>query len=195
MNYRKIIILPAFFVLSNLIYIGCCKCPDSGNNFFEISNPLVEVYGDNHAVIDDGMVTHVDTVFLQYSFDNKCVAMQKKPFLFLVNEVSACKCNECGFSGPKSKISSISITSDSIYNGLAANSLLNIFFKVQFTSDTNVSIDSLKNFVNAGHNRFSAVRMFTTTKPANDKSQAFSLKINFEDGTALATTSNRIFWM
>lgn len=101
MNYRKIIILPVCFFVSHLIYIGCCKCPDVFERYYEVLNVTVRPFGSGNAVVDNGQVTTVDTLHLVYSFSNKCVAKKNPDLSFLVNSAYACSCVGCGADGLK----------------------------------------------------------------------------------------------
>ena len=193
MNYKKIIILPAFFLLTHIIYIGCCKCEDSNKAFYVINNLTVQTRGSGNAIIDTGTVTNVDSVFLNYNFDLNCTAVHKDPFSFLVNSTYACKCNECGLSGLKTKLAGIDITSDSVYNGIAPNTSLNSLFQVYYYNNNPVSLDSLITLMNTG--RVYSTRLFTTTKPGNSQGHKFKLKMVFTDGRELTVFSKTIYWI
>ena len=193
MSYKKIIILPALFFLSNFLYISCCKCIDAKDHFYEILNMSVRTHGSGNAIIDTGVGTHVDSVYHTYSMGFNCVASQKNPLSFLVNESLACKCVECGSQGLKSKIISLEISSDSIYNSIPANQSLNSFFYVAFNNAT-INLDSLKNLVNDGRNKLYGLQIFTKTKPDNNKGHVFTLKIIFADGRQVMSSTRRIYW-
>ena len=154
----------------------------------------MHVYGSNLVVIDTGIVTHADTVYLDYSFDVHCVAIQKNPFAAFVNLSYACKCDECGSMGLKDSIVSLNITSDTTYNGIEPGSSLNAFFKVVYSLSDTISVDSLKTYVNTNRSRMYAERMFTTTKPGNDKGHIFVLHIVFAGGREVFISSKTIFW-
>lgn len=192
MNYRKIIILPALFILSNLFYIGCCKCYDSGNSFYEINNLYVQAQGSGNAVVDTGAVTHVDSILFIYDVIGKCVASKKNPFGFIVNSAYACKCAECGNGGLKLKVASIDITSDSVYNGIPANNSLKSLFKAAFSYNEYITIDSLETWVNSNHAY--SFRLLTTTKPTNNFGHVFKLKMVFTDGHEVSVSTKRIYW-
>jgi hypothetical protein len=194
MRYKKIIILPALFLLSNFLYISCCKCIESKDHLYTINDFRAGAHGSGLSIIDTGMVTHVDTVYLDYSFYIDCVSGQKNPFTFLVNETMACKCGDCGAEGLKSKILSIDITSDSVYNGIPANTSLNNIFKVYTSFTTTISMDSLKTAVNNNQFKLYSLSAFTTTKPGNNKGHTFTLKIVFADGRQVMSSTRRIYW-
>ncbi|MEO7265590.1 MAG: hypothetical protein ABIW38_11785 [Ferruginibacter sp.] len=194
MSYKKIIILPALFLLSNFLYLSCCKCIESKNHLYTINDFRAGAHGSGQSIIDAGMVTNVDTVYLDYSFYVDCVLQQKNPFAFLVNETMACKCNDCGSEGLKSKIISLDITSDSVYNGIPANTSLNNIFKVFTSFTTSIKLDSLKIAVNNNQYKLYSFSAFTSTKPANNKGHVFSLKIIFADGRQVMSSTRRIYW-
>jgi adenine-specific DNA methylase len=202
MKYKNLLLLPTLFILSNVLYIGCCKCPEITQQFYSILNANVTASGSGNKIIDTGAVTQVDSVFLKYNFTNNCVARVENPLTFLVNTAYAlkCDCDVCGAMGLKNKISSIDITSDSVYNGIAANTSIKQFFKNRFydyqtASYSNISLDSLKAVINA--NKEGALytkEIFTTTKPANSKGHIFKLTIKFEGGKEIAVGTRRIYW-
>ena len=193
MNYKKIIILPALFLLTHILYIGCCKCEDSNKAFYNINSLTVQPRGSGNAIIDTGTVTNVDSVFLNYNFDFRCTASHIDPFSFLVSSTYACKCNECGLGGLKIKLTSIEITSDSLYNGIAPNTSLNSFFQVHYYGNSFISIDSIITLMNTS--RVYSTRLFTTTKPGNNQGHKFNLKMVFTDGRELTISSRTIYWM
>lgn len=160
-----------------------------------INNLTVNSFGSGRAIIDTGLVTNVDSVYLNYNLITDCVASNKNPFASLVNSTYACKCNECGGSGLKSKIVSIEITSDSIYNGIAANTPLNDIFKLKWYNNTVIPIDSFKHEMNETLARIFSMQLFTTTKPGNNKGHVFKLRILFTDGREVSVSSKRIYWI
>jgi hypothetical protein len=190
--YKKIIILPCLFILSNLLYIGCCKCVESKNFYYAINNISASVRGSGQTVIDTGLVTNVDSVFLRYQFDIDCVSSRKNPFSFLVNQTYACKCNECGLSGLKVPISTLEITSDSLYNGIPANNPLNGFFKAVSYDYHLISLDSLK--VLLASDRSYGATFVSTVKPGNNLGHKFKLKMLFTDGRELTASTKTIYW-
>ena len=193
MNYKKIIILPAFFLLTHILYIGCCKCEDSNKAFYNINSLTVQTRGSGNAIIDTGIVTNVDSLFLNYNFDFRCMASHKNPLSFLVSSTYACKCNECGYSGLKTKLVNLEVTSDSIYNGIAPNTSLNSLFQVHYFGNSFISLDSIITLMNTS--RVYSTRLFTTTKPGNSQGHKFKLKMVFTDGRELSVSSKTIYWM
>ncbi|MEO6406436.1 MAG: hypothetical protein ABIO32_13165 [Ferruginibacter sp.] len=151
-------------------------------------------YGSGNAVVDSNMVTQVDTLYLRYSSYINCVAQEQNPFSFLVNKTMACKCADCGRAGLKSKIRSLELTSDSIYNGIPANGSLNSIFKTYYYSNSVITVDSLKNAVNNNGVKLFSLELFTTTKPSNNKGHKLKLKIIFEDGSEVSALTGRLYW-
>jgi hypothetical protein len=200
MRYKKLIIIPAVFILSNILYISCCKCPEVSQPFYTISKINVIAVGSAKAIIDTGAITTVDSVFLNYNFINNCVAKAENPFAFLVNQSYACDCISCGLNGLKNKIDTLEISCDSTYNGIAPNKSLNQFFKVapnaSQTSANNIyGLDSLKTIINSNKDGYASDKtLFTTTKPRNSLRQAFKLRIVFVGGKKLEAITNRIRW-
>ena len=195
MSYKKIIILPALFILSTMVYIGCCKCDDV-LEFSEYKNFIVRAYGSGGAIIDTGAITTTDTVFLQYTPQVNCVAVQKSSLTFLGNETYACKCVGCGRSGLKHKVVSIKISSDSIYNGVPADMPLNNFFKAQlYFGTSSIAIDSLVNIINSRQVPYAPIIFHTSIKPSNSKRHLFKMEMSFQNGNLLTTRSRRIVWL
>ena len=199
MNYRKIIILPALFILSNLLYISCCKCVDSDKGFYIVGGLTVKTSISGTNFIDPGPSTTVDSIFLHYDLNSKCVASHQNPLSFLVNSSYACKCNECGTEGLKHKVASIEITSDSVYNGIAAGAPLNDLFKVQSYGSSYsyayITLNAFKDEINAVDSRIrNVVRMLITTKPGNNLGHSFKIKIIFDDGSVAMVSSQTLYW-
>ena len=196
MNLKKILILPVGFVLTNFLYIACCKCPDP-KSYYEVTTVTVKTLGSGGVVIDNGIPVTTDTVYLNYNFINRCVAKTDVDFSFLVSAAMACKCNECGRSGIKNKLTTIKISSDSVFNGIAANQPLNSFFKVNdlYNSANPFSIDSLINSVNNNYSPLlGTYSLFTKVKPGNTAGHKFTLTMNFVNGTTVSVVTNPIKW-
>jgi hypothetical protein len=194
MNYRKIIIIPALFILSNVVYIGCCKCNDAALNYYNITKLFVTTNGSAKAIVDTGAVTTVDSIFINNDIYRDCVAQSNNNFSFLGNEAMACKCNECGREGLKNKIDSIIITSDSVYQNIAANVSLSNYFKVKQAGNNFISIDSFKNILNTASYASASEQYVITTKPNNSKGHIFKVKMRFADAKILTASTRRIYW-
>ena len=192
MDYKKVIILPLLFFCSTALYIGCCQCMDHSRNFFGVTSVRVQAMGSDQSIVDTGVVTTVDTLYFNYSLMGECVAKTNTDLSFLVNSAAAwsCKCKNCGENGLKTKVSSVTISSDSIYNNVPANQPLNSFFMIEDT----LPFDSLKGILNQSFTPY-AFSLFTKTKPANNKGHVFKLSIRFVDGQTLFADTKRIFWM
>lgn len=195
MPYKKIIILPALFILSTIAYIGCCKC-DNVFDFYDYESFRVNAFGTDGVIIDSGTVTHTDTLYLQYTPQIKCVATAKDPLSFLGNETYACKCQECGRNGLKHKILSIKISADSIYNGIPAGSQLNNLFKAKiFSGGMSIGLDSLQTYLNTQTAIYAPVILYTDIKPGNNKGHIIKTEISFAGGKLISVSSKRFFWM
>ena len=196
MKYKKIIILPALFILSTAAYVSCCGDKPVIYPFYKVTGIGVSTYGSGRAIIDTGAITMVDTIFLNFGFIQDCSVKTKNPFAFLENETFALQCpeNACGNNGIKSKISSLNISSDSLYNSQLSNTSLNNYFKVNYGNSSSVSIDSLIKDINTNRRQLQFDQFFITTKPLNTKAHAFTLKLMFEDGTLLTASTKRIRW-
>ena len=152
--------------------------------------------GSGNTVVDTGVVTTVDSIYLSYDLMGECVAWQNNNFSFLVSQAQAtsCKCNFCGEQGMKNKVAEIVISSDSIYNNIPANQSLNHLFKVETANASTLPFDSVKALINRPPTYY-GFRTFITTKPGNNKGHIFKLKMRFENGEEIFVDSRRITWM
>jgi hypothetical protein len=195
MSLKKLLILPVGFLLSNFLYISCCKCVDSKDHFYKVENANVKPLGSGAVVIDTGIPVTADTVFLNYYLGIDCVAEAKTDFSFLVNGAYACKCQECGSQGLKSKITSVEITSDNAFNGIAANTSLNAFFKVKGDYPApDFVLDSLVSIINRENGIKVYFSVFTKTKPGNTAGHQFKLKMVYANNTTVTSISKPITW-
>lgn len=196
MNYRKIIILPLSFFICHLIYIGCCKCPEVFERYYEVLSATVRPSGSGNAVVDNGQIITVDTLYLTYNFNNKCLAKKNLDLSFLVNSAYACSCRGCGEDGLKNKLSFLQVTSDIIYNGIAPDQSLNSFFKVKrnYSLYEDYSVDSLVKAVNNGYRHLDEVSFFTKVKPGNNAGHQLKLTMAFTNGIVVSVSTNPIRW-
>ncbi|MBL7762578.1 MAG: hypothetical protein JNL23_04050 [Chitinophagaceae bacterium] len=196
MNLKKILLLPAGFLAIHLLYVSCCKCLDTNEPYNEIAQLLVSASGSGNTVVDNGVPTTVDSIRLYYTVYNKCVAYQN-PFSGFVSSAYACDCKGCGYDGLKSKIKSITITSDSIYNGVAAGSSLNDNFKAVSINANNVleyiTIDSLRKYINTV-TYVGNIPIVTGVKPTDFHGHKFTFTIQTEDNKTVMVTTKRINW-
>lgn len=193
---KKLLILPIGFLLTNFLYISCCKCVDVTDQYYEVQAVAVNPLGSSGQVIDNGIPITVDTVYLNYSLIPNCVAHAKPNLSFLVNTATACSCRGCGDKGLKNKMTSLVITSDNDFNGIAANSPLNNFFRVQkdYTSNTDYSIDSLVNYFNRNDGMRSNFTLFTKNKPGNTAGHKLKLTMNFVNSSTVTVLTNPLTW-
>ncbi len=194
---KKLLILPIGFLLTNFLYISCCKCVDSKAPFYKLSSVSVQPRGSAGVLVDNGIPVTADTVFLNYYLTVNCVADARTDLsLFLVNAAYACKCNGCGEQGLKSKLVSIEITSDNLFNGIPANSSLNSFFKVKSDDPTkpDYSINDLIILFNQPVGIKAGFFAFTKVKPGNTLEHRFKLNLVYADNTELTVVTNPIVW-
>lgn len=193
---KKLLILPVGFLFTTFFYIACCKCVDVKELYYEFTNVTVKPLGSGGQIIDNGIAITVDTVYLNYSYVPNCVARQKNNFSFLVNSAYACSCNGCGDRGLKNKLNAVDITSDHVFNGIAANSPLNSFFKAQndFYSNNSYGMDSLLTTLNTDAIYRSRFSLFTKIKPGNTAGHKFKLTMRFANNTIAEVTTNPIIW-
>jgi hypothetical protein len=194
---KKILILPVGFLFTTFLYISCCKCLDSKDHFYEVTRVSVHPSGSGNVLVDNGTPVTADTVFLNYYLTVNCLAGAKPGFSsFLVNGAYACKCNDCGGEGLKSKLLSIEVTSDNTFNGIAANTSLNSFFKVKGDNITvpDYSIDSLIGFFNNNWGIRAGFFLFTKIKPGNTLVHKFKLNMIYANNTSVTVVTNPIVW-
>ena len=194
---KKIIIIPFVFLLIHFLYIACvCNCPDIKEKYYKVTDITVKSFADDNVVIDSGIVT-TDTITLKYDFVRDCLVYHENPFSAFVNTTLACKCGGCGGKGIKSKIKTLEITSDSVYNGIPANTSLNNIFKVKswnyFNLYDNKTLDTVKTFINDRYG-FELLSLFSIVKPLDAKGHRFTLKLVTEDNVIKTATTKQIFW-
>ena len=195
MNYRKIVILPGLFILSTVVYLSCCPKTEVFL-FYKITGIGASAYGSGRAVVDTGLVTTVDSIYLNYGFIRDCAKNSTNPASFLMNQSFALSCPGaiCGEQGIKNKIQSIKISSDSVYNNLPANTPLNNYFKVNLANNSFTGIDSLVVLVNDNKRQLQWEQFVITTKPSNNRGHVFKLDLQFLDGSIFTASTKRIFW-
>jgi hypothetical protein len=196
MNLKKLLILPVGFILTNFMYIACCKCPAITSHYVELINIGVNPLGSGNAIIDKGTPTTVDTIYLNYSLNTNCVVKQKNNFSFLVNTANACDCISCGDKGLKNGLVSFNITSNNIYNGIPADQPLNALFSVKrnYYLNSDYSIDSLTRLIKSDNFINYNYTFFTKTKPGNTSGHKFTLTMSFVNGSAVTSVTNPIIW-
>jgi hypothetical protein len=192
---KKILILPVGFLITTFLYISCCKCLDPKGDFYEVARASVRPEGSGGVLVDNGMPVTADTVFLNYYLTVNCVAQIKPAFSFLINSAYACSCG-CGEQGLKSKLLSIELTSDNVFNGIAANTSLNSLFKVKgdVSNAPDFSIDSLVTLFNGNDGIRPGFDLFTKSKPGNTLNHKFTLNMVYANNTVVTVVSNPIKW-
>jgi hypothetical protein len=137
---KKIIILPALFILTHILYIGCCKCMPDASLFKDVTSMRVFEYGDKNFFSRDS-VKVIDSFIASININYNYVTKNKlNPFSALVNSAYAWSCNCGGIItdlGFKHKIDSITITSNSNFNGITSGNNLAQFFSASYASRTN----------------------------------------------------------
>jgi hypothetical protein len=198
MNLKKILILPVGFLFTNIMYIACCDCKPTNKPYYQAVNLLLKPSGSNYTVVDNGTPVNIDSLYLDCMFYSDCVTSSKNDFSFLINTATACKCNGCGNEGLKSKVTSIEITSDNIYNGISPNSSLNNLFKTydKYTlrSNINITIDSVISLINTNQMRLSNLNLYTKIKPGNTLGHQINLKATFANGSTFSSKTKSIYW-
>lgn len=196
MSLKKLLILPVGFLFTTFIYISCCKCTDVQTPFYLVRNASVNPLGSGGVLIDNGTPVTADTIFLNYYLSVNCIAEAKTDFSFLVNGAYACKCPECGGQGLKSKLLTIEITSDNVFNGIAAGNSLNSFFKIKadYVSMPDFNIDSLVNNFNTQGGIRTGFSVFTKTKPGNTFAHKLKMNMVFANSTVVTVFTKPITW-
>ncbi|RZM19576.1 MAG: hypothetical protein EOO88_37670 [Pedobacter sp.] len=170
---------------------------EHSKNFYKVTSAIVQARGSNYSVIDTGVVTTVDTIYLSYNFLGECVVKNNIDLSFLVNTAQAwsCKCDGCGEKGLKHKVEAISISSDSVYNNIPANQPLNSLFKFYTGPASSLPFDSIMPYLNRPGGPYYGTDIFITQKPVDAKGHIFKLSIRYADGQTLFTDTRRITWM
>jgi hypothetical protein len=195
---KKIIILPIGFILTNVLYTACCNCKPVKNHFFSVQNLTISAAGSGNKVVDNGNTVYMDSLYLETTFNVTCVAAHQNPFSFLVNSAYACSCENCGDQGLKSALTSVEITSNNTYNGIAAGNSLNQFFKTynkyHSSYSPGLSIDSMTTLINSNKIAITSFNLYTQTKPGNTSGHQLQVKTSFANGSVFTTKTKAIFW-
>lgn len=198
MHLKKLLLLPFGFVFTNFLYIACCNCKPVNKKYYEAVNLLLTPSGSKNTVVDNGTTVYVDSLYLDCLFYTDCVAVHTNPFSFLVNTANACSCESCGDEGIKTKITSVAISSNNLYNNITANGSLNSFFKVYekygARAGTSISIDSAIILINLNQKRLGDFNLYTKTKPGNAAGQQLTVKATFANGNTFTSTTKPIYW-
>jgi hypothetical protein len=133
MDLKKIVILPACFILIHVLYIGCCKCVESlgGKPYRNITGVIVKENG-NAGKFSRDTVYITDTLTAMFIFPFEYIAnYTKNPMQQFVGTANAlsCHCINIADSGYKYKIDSLKITSDNDIFGIQAGRDLSSLFK------------------------------------------------------------------
>ena len=197
MSLKKILLLPAGFLLVHILYIGCCKCVQGGPFHREITS--LTGYEISHSNLNTKDTVHVvDTLFSYIGINYKHIAKNEvNPFSSFVNSAYAFNCNCDNFtdSGFKYKIDSLVITSNATFKGIPAGNDIGAYFTGVFYSNSSsnlsyLSIPLLVDSMNANRNYFQ-VNFFTTASGLIEKIHRFKYTI-YSNGHSYDAVSNKV---
>lgn len=148
MNLKKIVILPAAFIIVHILYISCCgnrKCPEG-----DVYRDVVSLRTNEYSVVNffsRDSVKVEDTLFVSLNIGYKFIAQQKvnifEPF---VNQSMALSCPDCtdyNDLGYKFPIDSLTIRSNRFFKGVNAGVDISNFFSGVYYRNNNGVVDKL----------------------------------------------------
>jgi hypothetical protein len=191
MKRKSILLLVFGFIFLHVGYISCCHCDDS-KLYYKLNSFSIRARDTAFKTIDNSTPIATDSIYLEVLPVGECIAFNKNPFAAFANAAYACKCSAGCDLGLKNKLTSIKISSNDIYNGIAPNLNLNQFFKA--FRYNNIAIDSMKSIINNKTYTSFDFSVVTGTKPNN--TQPFKLKIEFtfDNGIVIQNTTKDIVW-
>lgn len=180
------------------MYISCCNCPEVNEKYYNIAGLIVSPSGSGYIKVDEGIAVSVDTIYLTYKMTPDCVAFTAPVSVGFLNTAYACSCADCGYKGLKSKIKSITLTSDAKYNDtLPAGTSLNQIFKVHdwsyYNAYSRVALDTVKQKMNEGYQYFD-LKLSAVAKPISTATHRFSLTMEMENGSKITAVTKSITW-
>lgn len=201
MIYKKLIILPAGFILIHIFYIGCCGCKEGT---FHRDITALRGYELSHVGLNTRDTVFVaDTLFADLNINyDYIVKNNANPFSSLVNKTYALSCNNgCDNfidSGFKYKFDSLTITSNNNFKGIPAGQNIASFFTAMyynniFASNTTIQYISIPQLIDSLNidRRNSAISLFTNTSAPTYKNHHFKYTL-FSDGKVYEANSPRI---
>jgi hypothetical protein len=201
MNLKKILILPVGFILTHILYIGCCKCAE-GIFYREISSATASHYSTlQNTSLDTTYTNDSLTTIIQFRFN---YVTQIKPSIAnaLVNTAYAtsCSCDNFTDLGYKHNIDSLVITSNTAFNNVPAGGNLTAFFKgVNKCNRSNVStlvyipIPQMLDSLNTCR-AYDGVYITTTTDPGINKIHKFNYSLFSNDKKIEITARKVVKW-
>ena len=202
MKRKKIFLFPLYFLLTNVLYIGCCKCMEG--SFFSkvVSVRSYEYSRDTVRRIDTVKIQ--DTLFTNLKINAELVgAIKSNPMSGFVNSAYAFSCdclNDITTLGYKFPIDSLTITSNQAFKGIAAGNDLSGLFKANyfgsdsnsvFSNDEYISIDRLLDSVNLNKQTINSMTLIINPTPIIEKTHRFTYKL-FSNGQSFAFATTRV---
>jgi hypothetical protein len=197
MNIKNSLI--AIVLLMTYLVISCCKDPDE--KYSRINDINISLYKDksNRYPIEEIDTVTSDTLTMVVDFDYQFIVNTRIDFN-VIQRSYAISCPKPGEYGLKSKIKSITLSSNKTYRDKSPNSSLNelvtcgIYYNVYFEpySTLNDLKDSLNNrkyyFL-----EYPAI-IFVNSKPENDSLFKYRFDIEFEDGNNISKETVNLVW-
>lgn len=200
---KKLLIILMLLIAPVILYLACnpCGCPPVTEKYYKINSINVTPFGNGNVPVDRGIPVSVDTINFSYIFLTSCVAAtQKNPMSAFMSAAYACSCASCGDYGLKSKIKSITISSDSTYSSsLPPNTSLNALFAVKkrnyYSGFEKITIDSAVKEINKEYTSLrDNLLLFITKKPSASFTHKFKLVIEFENADKFEIITAPITW-
>jgi hypothetical protein len=194
---KKIIILPLLFIISTIVHISCCNCPDIDNrHFYTVNNVKFKFIDTFFRDINLGQPFTRDSLYFSLTYQRNCVVKNTIPNPFLFNSAIACKCLGCGYKGLKNKLSTINITSNAAIYGTSPGNSLNSFFKFGVYGNTGRDkyypaiemVDSVNKFGDF------IQKLVLVAKPNTPFTGNFTVDLKFENEQPIQAITPTITW-
>ncbi len=142
---KKLVIIPALFILATIINIACENCEPYKDTYILTSSGNLDIKTTNGYLLNNALY-YSDTLNVYTNFKNECVASSNK-MNFSLFDAAYAKCKSCGFNGNKNKFLDIKVTASSIINGVPVDSSINNFVKVKWQNNYGIyNISSLSTY-------------------------------------------------
>jgi hypothetical protein len=198
---KKIAIL-VFVYYFTAVVISCCPKPDC-IPYISLKSGVVRLFvnGNYQQIGNFTFPAGTDTVRCEVDFIREFLSKQTTQPAGLISTAYAFSCSTCnnGEQGLRDKIRRITLTSTQPYNGIAAGSSLNAFYRFGVNAAINIqpiyrSLDSLAVFLNQGTTATFPVYIRSGIKPGNSNTHRLQMRFEFESGQSFTAPSPDFVW-
>jgi hypothetical protein len=196
---KKVIILYLAYLGAAIIQ-GCC-----GNveciPYVDLKAGVMRLYaGNGYQQTGTYTLAGADSLRTELDFIREFTGQSTAPPIRVIPTAMAFKCDVCanGERGLRDKIKTVLFSSNQPYNGMAAGSSLNAFFRVQKSTTSALTyfpLDSLAYYMNnSGTFITQPYKIISGTKPGNLLFHKLNMKLEFESGKVINAPSPEFSW-